>query len=150
MNTLVKSILATFMLGIVSLPGYADTVTTTTTRTVTIIRSDAPIYMGPVQDVTTLERLTLEDFQRFGTKPSAAFDQFQEYKQALENTDPNAEPVIYKMKIVDRELTLADFQGTGVSPELAQARYQEYVRTNPIPMDGKNVRYVYVYHSPIN
>ena len=148
MKSLAKIALTVFTLGIMTLPGFADTVTETTT-TVTTIRTDAPIYMGPVQNVGELQELTLEDFQRFGTKPSASFDLFQEYQEELRNPGPNSPMVIYKMRIVDRDLVLADFQGSNVLPELAQARYQEYLKVDPTPMDGRNVRYVFVYHTPL-
>lgn len=147
MKSIAKIVLTAWTLGIVSLPCYAATVTETTT-TVTTIRSDAPIYNGPVQEVE-LEELTLEDFQRFGTKPNAAFLQYQEYQKELNKERPNDTLVYYKMKVADRDLTLADFQGFNISPELAQARYQEYLRINPVPIEGRNVRFVYVYHTPI-
>ena len=149
MNTLTKIVLASLMAGIVSMPCYADTVTKTTT-TVTTIRTDAPIYMGPVTNIVELKELTLEDFQQFGaTKPSAAFQQFQEYQAELKQPKPNPTLVPYKMLIADRDLMIADFEGFHVSPELAQARYQEYLRMNPVAVNGRNARYVFVYHTPV-
>ena len=148
MNSITKMVLAAFTLSILSLPGYADTVTETTT-TVTTIRTTAPIYTGPVQ-VTELQELTLEDFKELNaSKPMVANDAFQKYQIELKEAIPNETLVLYKMKISDRDLVLADFQGVNVSPELAQARYQEYLRLNPITIDGRNVRFVYVYHTPI-
>jgi hypothetical protein len=123
----------------------ADTVTTTTTTT---IRTDAPIYAGPVENVTVLEPLTLEDFQTFGTKPPAAFEEYQEYKRDLDDRGPDAVPILYKMR-VERTLTAADFQGPGVSPELAQARYEDYLRSKPVHYQGREGRYVFVYHLPV-
>lgn len=148
MKSIAKIVLAAFTLGVVSLPCYADTMTKTTTTTVTTIRTDAPIYMGPVQEVE-LQELTLSDFQQIATNPAAAGWLYSDYRRELRQPKPNSTLVPYKMKITDRDLTLADFQGVNVSLELAQARYQEYLRINPIPIDGGNVRYVYVYHTPI-
>lgn len=134
-------------LGVMTLPSFADTVTETTT-TVTTIRTDAPIYMGPVQDVELME-LTLSDFQFIATKPSSAFQLYNDYQREIGESSPNPTLVPYKMKITDRTLVLADFQGTDVSQELAQARYNAYLQTNPTPIDGQSIRYVYVYHTPI-
>lgn len=147
MNLLSKTFLVAFVLVITGISSYADTVTKTTT--VTTIRTNAPIYYGPVQDRELLE-LTLEDFQGLlASKPMVAMDEYRKYKNELSQPQPNDTKVLYKIKIVDRDLTLADFQGADVSPELAQARYNEYLRMNPVPVDGENVRYVYVYHTPV-
>lgn len=149
MKSHVKIVLGVFMLGMTALPCYADTLTkTTTTTTVTTIREDAPIYMGPVQEIE-LRELTLADFQQLVVKPITAAQQFNEYKRELNEPRPNPAKVLYKMKITERDLTLADFQGVGVPQNLAQARYNEYLRMNPIPVDGPVVRYVYVYHTPL-
>lgn len=148
MKSLTKIVLAAFTLGIVSLPCYAETVTKTTTTVTTTIRTDAPIYMGPVQEVE-LQELTFADFQGIASKPASAMDLYNEYLRELKQPRPNPTLVPYKMKITDRDLALADFQGVNVSPELAQARYEAYLRMNPIPVEGQNVRYVYVYHTPI-
>ncbi len=149
MKTLTKIIFAAFIAAVVSMPCYADTVTKTTTTITTTFRSDAPIYTGSVLNVAELEELTLEDFQRFGTKPSAAFDAYQEYQQELKEPRPNPTLVIYKMKVIDRDLTFADFQGPNESLELANARFQEYLRATAFPFNGKNARYVYIYHTPV-
>ena len=149
MKPLAKIILAAFTLGVVALPCYADTVTKTTT-TITTLRTSAPIYMGPVQE-TELQELTLQDFQKIAADPTSAEQLYNEYQRELKQLKPNPDLVPYKIKIEDRDLTLADFQGVNVSPELAQARYEEYLRSTPIEAneDGQNVRYVYVYHTPI-
>jgi len=148
MNSLTKIVLTAFMAAVVSSPCYADTVTKTTT-TVTTIRSDAPIYTGPVQEVELIE-LTLRDFKRLsGSKPIIARQYYNEYQRELKQPKPNATLVPYKMKIIDRDLVLADFQGVNVSPELAHRRHHEYLRTNPVQIDGQSVRYVYVYHTPV-
>lgn len=134
------------MLGLMAglpFPASAGTVTTTTTT----IRTDAPFYYGPV-DAVLLEPLALEDFQRFGTKPPAAFEQYQQYKQDLDNVSPDSHPKLYKMT-VERELTVADFSGPGISPDLAQARYEDYKGSEPVELNGRKVRYVYVYHTMI-
>ncbi len=147
MKSLTKIVLAVFTLGVISLPCYAETVTKTTTTTT--VRTNAPIYMGPVQEIELYE-LTLADFEYLaGDKPNSASINFDAYQNELKQPKPNPNLVLYKMKIMDRDLTLANFQGADVSPELARARYQEYTRINPIPVDGRNVRYVYVYHAPI-
>ncbi|MFA5167085.1 MAG: hypothetical protein WC530_00985 [Candidatus Omnitrophota bacterium] len=148
MKSLAKIILATFTLGIVSLPCYADTVTKATT-TITL-RTNAPIYMGHVQE-TELQELTLQDFQQIAADPTSAERLYNEYQKELKQLKPNPNLVPYKIKIENRDLTLADFQGGIVSRELAQARYQEYLRSTPMEAgeDGQNVRYVYVYHTPI-
>ncbi len=142
-----KIVLAAFMLGVTALPCYADTVTKTTT-TVTTIREDAPIYVGPVREIEMRE-LTLLDFQQLVVKPITAAQQFSEYKRELNEPRPNPTLVLYKMKITERDLNLSDFQGAHVSQNLARARYNEYLRMNPIPVDGPAVRYVYVYHTPL-
>ena len=149
MKSLAKIVLAAFALGVVSLPCYADTVTKTTT-TVTTIRTNAPIYMGPVQE-TELQELTLQDFQQIAADLATAEQLYSEYQKMLKQPKPNPDLIPYKIKIKGRDLTLADFQGVNVSLELAQARYQEYLRSTPIESnaDGQNVRYVYVYHTPI-
>lgn len=148
MRLLTTIVLAAFATAMVPAPGFSDTVTKTTT-TVTTIRDDAPIYVRPVENAGGLEELTLEDFQRYGANTSPALQQFQAYQEELRQPSPNTTEVIYKMKVVDRELTLADFEGFHVTPELARARYQEYQRMNPIPIDGRNARYVFVYHAPV-
>ena len=149
MQALVKIVLAALMLGVVSLPCYADTVTKTTT-TVTTIRTNAPIYMGAVQEIE-LQELTLQDFQQIAADPATAEQLYSEYQRVLKQPKPNPDLIPYKIKIKNRDLILADFQGVNVSPELAQARYQDYLRITPIESneDGHNVRYVYVYHTPI-
>lgn len=147
MKTLTRIAFTAAMIGIFASPSYAETVTKTTT-TVTTIREDAPIYMGPVNE-SELQELTLADFQQFGNKPIAAMTLYNEYKQELNQPKPNPTRVLYKIKITDRNLVLMDFQADNVSPQLAQARYNEYLRLNPVSVDGQNVRYVYVYHSPI-
>ncbi len=143
-----KIVLAVLMLGMTVSPCYAETVTKTTT-TVTTIRTDAPIYMGPVKSEVELQELTLEDFQQLVPKTITAAQAFNEYKNELNQPRPNPTLVLYKMKISERDLDLADFQGVNVSPELARARYSEYMRMNPIPLEGPRVRYVYVYHTPL-
>jgi hypothetical protein len=146
MTSFTKLITMSVLLGVMLSPCYADTVTQTTTTTTTI-RNDAPIYTGPVQ-VTHLEELSLEDFQGLlASKPVVAMDEYREYKNSLD--DPNSPPVLYKLKIVDRDLTVADFQGVNVTPDLAQARYEAYMKTQPVDLDGEKARYVYVYHRPI-
>lgn len=148
MKSLAKIILAAFALAGVSLPCYAKTVTNTSTTVITI-RENAPIYMGPVQEVELLE-LTLADFEYLaGGNAATALTQYNYYQNELRQPRPNPNMVPYKMKITDRDLTLGDFQGVNVSPELAQARYQAYLQVTPIPTDGRNVRYVYTYHTPI-
>lgn len=147
MNSSLKVFFGVFALAmaVAIQPLFADKVTTTTTTTKTVtIREDAPIYVGPVVEAE-LEELTLQDFQQFGTKPPAAFDQYQEYKQEI-NDPANTEPQLYKMKVT-RELTLADFQGSGISPKLAEVRYQAYLSGRPVEVGG--TYYVYVYHTPI-
>jgi hypothetical protein len=150
MKSPAKLILAAFTLGVVTLPCYADTVTKSTTTTVTTLRTNAPIYMGPVQEME-LQELTLQDFQQIAADPAAAEQLYSDYQRVVKQPKPNQDLVPYKIKIKDRDLTLADFQGANVSEELAQARYQEYLRSTPIEsnVDGQNVRYVYVYHAPI-
>lgn len=145
MKSITKMFLAVLTLGVISLPVYADNVTETTT-TVTTIRTDAPIYMGPVQEIE-LRELTLVDFQHIATKPATAMELFNNYKEELNRPRPNSTLVPYKMKITDRVLGLADFQGGGVSQELATARYHDYLREDS--PEGKNVHYVYIYHTPI-
>ena len=149
MKSVAKIVLAAFTLGVMSLPCYADTVTKTTT-TVTTIRTNAPIYMGPVQEME-LQELTLQDFQKIAADPATAEQLYNEYQTVLKQPKPNPDLIPYKIKIKNRDLILDDFQGVNVSPELAQARYQEYLRNTPIESneDGHNVRYVYVYHTPI-
>ena len=129
MKTLTKIAFTAFLAATLPFAAYADTITTTTT--VTTFRTNAPIYMGTVENTALLEPLTLEDFQNFGTKPAAAFQEYQDYKLKLKNSGPDAQVVPYKMK-ADRTLTIADFQGVNVSPELAQERYENYMRVTPI------------------
>lgn len=149
MKSLTKIVLAVFMLGVVSSACYAADMVTKTTTTVTTARTNAPIYTGPVQEIELLE-LTLADFEYLANNnPAEASTQYVEYQNQLKNPKPNPDLVLYKMKITDRDLTLANFQGVNVSPELAQARYQEYLRLNPTPVDGRSVRYAYVYHTPV-
>ena len=148
MKALTKMVFTVFTVGVASFPAYADTVTKTTT-TVTTMRTGAPIYVGPVQQVE-LQELTLKDFEYLtGSKPIAAWKRYNEYKNELSQPRPNSNLVPYKMRITDRNLTLADFQGVHVPAELAQARHQEYLRINPITTEGRNARFVYVYHTPI-
>lgn len=141
MKTSAKLFVVVSMLGILSAPVYADVVTTTTTKTVTV-RNEAPIYYGPVVEAE-LEELTIGDFQVLVSNPSQAFDEFREYKKEL--NDPNARH-LYKMK-VNRVLTLADFQGEGVSPEVAQIRYNTYLDAREA--EAGDSSYVYVYHTPV-
>lgn len=141
MKTSMKMFLAILMAAGLSVPAYADTVTTTTTKTVTV-RNEAPIYYGPVVEAQ-LEELTLGDFQILVTNPNQAFDEFREYKKDLK--DPNVRH-LYKMKVT-RKLALTDFQGDGVSPEVAQVRYTAYLDSQDAnPGDSY---YVYVYHTPV-
>lgn len=146
MKTILKAGLIALMAAMVPVTGYADTVTKTVTTI--SIRTDAPIYTGVVEDVKLLEPLTLEEFQNFGTKPAAAFQQYQEYKQKIENPTPDTGALPFKMKVY-RPLTLADFQEAGIPVEVAQARYDTYLRAVPIRENDKDVRYVYVYHTPV-
>jgi hypothetical protein len=106
--------------------------------------------MGAVQEIE-LQELTLQDFQKIAADPATAEQLYTEYQRVLKQPKPNPGLVPYKIKIKDRDLTLADFKGVNVPPELAQARYQEYLQSTPVESnaDGQNVRYVYVYHTPI-
>ena len=122
MKSFTKMVLAAFVMTALTLPCYADTVTKTTTTTTTTLRTNAPIYYGPVQD-RELQELTLADFQWLATKPVTATQLFNDYQRELKQPRPNPTLVPYKLKITDHELTLTDFQGTDVSPELAQSRY---------------------------
>ncbi|PIR00540.1 MAG: hypothetical protein COV66_06080 [Nitrospinae bacterium CG11_big_fil_rev_8_21_14_0_20_45_15] len=148
MNTLTKIVLGVLALAVVSFPGYAETVTKDTTTIITVIRQDAPIYMGAVKEIELTE-LALADFNYLAKGDTrAAALQYAEYQNELKKPRPNPNLVLYKMKVMDRDLVLADFQGADVSPELAQARYQEYLKVTPIPEQGPNVHFVYVYHAP--
>ena len=89
---------------------FADSVTTTTTTTV--LRTDGPIYAGIVENPALLEPLTLEEFQNFGTKPTAAFQQYQDYTLKLKNPTPNTGPLPFKMKIERVSEAAADTEDT--------------------------------------
>ncbi|MBI3312612.1 MAG: hypothetical protein HYZ83_00065 [Candidatus Omnitrophica bacterium] len=136
---------AVLMAPALTLPVYADIVKETITSVTTItVKDDTPIYTGPVVEAE-LEKLTLEDFQRLGTKPTIAWDQFRQYQK--EGQDPNnMKPRLYKMKVT-RDLTLVDFQGAEVNPELAKVRYESYV-TAYKARPGEPY-YVYLYHAPV-
>lgn len=108
------------------------------------LREDAPIYTGLVQE-GDLEELTLEDFQAFGVEPQDPEDQYRQYRKVLDEATPETQ-VLYKMRIVDRDLAPDDFLGFNVSAELAQARYDAYLTMEPVTVDGRTVHYVYVYH----
>lgn len=147
MKTLTKIVFGTFALAVAASPCYAQSVTKTTT-TITTIRKDAPIYMGAVKEVE-LKELKLKDFEYLaGGDAALALKQYGEYQDELKQPRPNPTLVLYKMKVMDRDLVLADFAGVDVTPELAQARYQEYLKVTPIPEEGPNVHFVYVYHAP--
>ena len=99
MNSKFTTQLIIVLLTVFAVTAHAAVTQTTTTKTVTTTRfSDtAPIYAGPVEEAE-LQELTLADFQRFGTKPVAAWDDFREYQKQGE--DPaNTEPRLYKMKV---------------------------------------------------
>ncbi|MDD5226068.1 MAG: hypothetical protein PHV97_02655 [Candidatus Omnitrophica bacterium] len=111
------------------------------------LQNDAPIYSGPYE-TGDLEELTAEDFEAFGVEPEDPQDQYRQYRKMLEQP-PAGILVPYKLRIVDRDLTLDDFFGFNVSTELSQARYDGYLTMNPATADGHTIRYVYVYHSPV-
>jgi hypothetical protein len=115
----------------------------------TILRDDAPIYSGPVEE-GDLETLTAEDFAEFSADEFALPEvQYRQYLKALENPAPGS-LVLYKMRIVDRDLAPEDFFGFDVPEELAQARYEGYRGMNPVTADGHTIHYVYVYHRPVD
>ena len=133
--------------------GFAFTVLAFTTATAfaadpsVTLREDAPIYSGPVQE-GDLEELTLEDFGAFGVNPEDPQEQYRQYREALKQATPDSQ-VLYKMRIVDRDLSLSDFFAFNASEKLSQARYDGYLTMNPVTVDGRTIRFVYVYHSPI-
>ena len=109
------------------------------------LRSDAPIYTGPILE-EDLEELTAEDFNEFGSESGIPVDQYRQYQKVLEHPSPGI-LIPYKMRIIDRDLTLDDFRGFDVSEELSQARYDGYLGMNSVAIDGRTIHYVYVYHS---
>lgn len=111
------------------------------------LRSEAPVYTGPAQE-GDLKELTVEDFEAFGDESESPKDQYRRYRNMLEEGVLGA-PVLYRLRIIDRDLALDDFQGFGVSEELAQARYDGYLSMIPATADGRTIHYVYVYHRPL-
>ncbi len=148
MKTITNIALTAFLAAAMPFAAYADTKTTTTTTT-TMLRPDVPVYTGVIEDVKVLEPLTLEDFQTFGTKPSAQFDLYQEYARKIENPTEEMNPVPYKMRM-ERQLTITDFQAPYVTAEVAEQRYKVYASTQPAVINGRDGRYVIVYHTPFH
>ena len=138
-----KIVAVSVFLMLVSIP-----VTASAADPVITLREDAPVYTGPVQD-ENLEELTVEDFEEFGTEVDMPAEQYRQYKKGLEQPVPGS-LVLYKMKIVDRDLTLNDFLGFNVPEKLSEARYDGYLNMNPVTVDGRTIHYVYVYHSPLD
>ena len=111
------------------------------------LRDDAPIYTGPVQE-GDLEELTADDYEKFGSDADSPEEQYRQYQKVMEH--PVSESlVLYKMRVVDRDLALEDFLGFDVPEKLSEARYNEYLSMNPDTVDGRTIHYVYVYHSPL-
>jgi len=113
-----------------------------------ILRDDAPIYTGPLQE-GDLRELTVKDYEEFGNEPESPQDQYRQYRKVLEQPAPGM-LVPYKMRIVDRDLAADDFYGFGVSQELSEARYNAYLDMIPATVDGRTIHYVYVYHRPLS
>ena len=111
------------------------------------LRSDAPIYTGPVEE-GDLEELTVEDFELFGDESDMPVEQYRQYKKFLQQPSSGSR-VLYKMRIVDRDLALEDFLGVDIPEKLSEARYDGYLNMNPVTVDGRTIHYVYVYHSPL-
>ena len=139
-------VLAILMAAGVPLTCYADPMTKSAGPG-TALRRDAPVYTGPVEE-GDLEELTAEDFEEFGTESDTPAEQYRQYQKVLEQPAPGT-LVLYKMRVVDRELTLDDFLGFGVPEELSEARYDGYLSMEPVTVDGRTIHYVYVYHSPL-
>ena len=142
----VVTFLAVFMTAIGPLACYAKSLPESTNPGITL-RTDAPIYTGPVQE-GDLEELTVEDYEEFGVEPEVPEDQYRQYLKVLEQPAPGIQ-VPYKMRIVDRDLAVEDFYGFNVPEELSEARYNEYLSMNPVTVDGRTIHYVFVYHRPL-
>jgi len=112
-----------------------------------ILRNDAPVYTGPVQE-GDLEALTMQDYEDYGLETERPEDQYRQYQKALGQTAPGTQ-VPYKLRIIDQDLAQEDFFGFGVPEELAEARYAEYLNMIPATVDGHTIHYVYVYHRPL-